>query len=456
MESLNVIYFPQLGYLICTPMRDEWTRGESIQVVDAWTFQFFSETHAYFKSQEMFEMDKHVGDLHSMIVDRELEIIQSLLEEILVHSEVMMKSCEVCAELDVLLSLAQTSRMNGYVRPEMVEENIIDIVQGRHPLHELILDAFVANDARLLGGAGLGASPEYPYGSESDWNSVLLCTGANACGKSVYMKQIALIQIMAQVGCFVPAESATLGLVDKIFTRVSTRETVSKAQSAFMIDLNQVSLALRNCTARSLIVLDEFGKGTLSSDGAGLFCGVLKHLLHRGSQCPKVLVATHFHDVFTDDIFDVENWPISFCHMQVMFTSDAPTDAPTTTNGSESGYTTSQTGAGRHVHQGPVKEKITYLYRVAEGLSLNSHAAQCAANFGIPMPIVERAQHISNLISAHEVQQLLDEDMTEEEQADLKDAEAICKRFLEWDLDNREGFEVKAKLSWVLGMEDDV
>ncbi|KAJ2929766.1 hypothetical protein H1R20_g7314, partial [Candolleomyces eurysporus] len=91
--------------------------------------------------------------------------------------------------------------MNNYVRPDMVEENVIDIVRGRHPLHELILDAFVANDARVIGGAGVGASPDYPDESEDEWNSVLLCTGANACGKSVYMKQIALIQIMAQIGC---------------------------------------------------------------------------------------------------------------------------------------------------------------------------------------------------------------------------------------------------------------
>ncbi|EFI27156.1 DNA mismatch repair protein Msh5 [Coprinopsis cinerea okayama7 len=376
-------------------------------------------------------MDIHIGDLHSTIVDRELEIIQELLEEMLTHTEAMSNACDVCAELDCLLSLAQASRTNNYVRPEIVQDSVIEIVGGRHPLHEQILDAFVANDARLVGGAGLNSQPE-GLEDEDDWNSILLCTGANACGKSVYMKQIALIQIMAQIGCFVPAERATLGIVDKIFTRVSTRESVSKAQSAFMIDLNQVSLALRNCTPRSLILLDEFGKGTLSTDGAGLFCGVLMHLLERGPACPMVLVATHFHEVFTRDLLDVENLPITCCHMQVMFTLD-----------SDSAFKVSRISVAHGVNS------------VARGLSADSHAAQCAAMFGIPARIVSRAQHVSNLISQHEIVQLLDEEITEKEKEDLLDAEAVCKRFLEWDLDDHEGVDVKARLRWVLGMVEE-
>ncbi|TFK28044.1 hypothetical protein FA15DRAFT_107923 [Coprinopsis marcescibilis] len=440
-SNLNVVYFPQLGFLICTPMHPEWQAGGT-PVVGEWTFQFSSEAYVYFKSQEMHDMDVHIGDLHSTIVDRELEIIQELLEEALSCEAAISKACDACAELDCLLSLAEASRRNNYVRPRMVQENVIEIVQGRHPLHEQILDTFVANDARLLGGVGLGTTPQCTADGEQ-WNSVLLCTGANACGKSVYMKQIALIQIMAQIGCFVPAESATLGIVDKIFTRVSTKESVSKAQSAFMIDLNQVSLALRNCTARSLLLLDEFGKGTLSTDGAGLFCGTLVHLLERGEKCPKVLVASHFHEVFTQDLLDAESLPISFCHMQVMFTID-------------SDMFDSQEDDKSTVCSVPLQNKMTYLYRVAPGLSLDSHAAQCASIFGIPPRIVARAQHVSELISRHEIVKLLDEEITEKEKRDLRDAEAVCRRFLDWNLDDREGVDVKGKLCRVLGLHDDV
>ncbi|KIM43410.1 hypothetical protein M413DRAFT_436269 [Hebeloma cylindrosporum] len=471
--SLNVVYFPQLGYLICVPMLDEWKNDQGIQGLDGWTFQVRS-AHVYFKSQEMHDMDIHVGDLHSTIVDRELEIVQELLEDVLTSDDAIGAACDVCAELDCLLSFAEASQLYEYQRPQMVDQNIIEIIQGRHPLHERVVDIFVPNDARIIGGAGIGSSAVHPNGDD-EWNSVLLCTGANACGKSVYLKQIAIIQIMAQIGCFVPAMGARLGIVDKIFTRVSTRESVSKVQSAFMIDLAQVSLALRNCTARSLVLLDEFGKGTLSTGsstfstssfdcycyGAGIFCGVLRHLLKRGTNCPKTLVATHFHDVFNEELLDPENIPVSFRHMQVMFTTSS--GAIVESDSHDTGATSGSPSISDTTYDelkptkiGPT-EKITYLYRVAEGLSLDSHAAKCAEIFGIPSRIVERAQHISCLLSSHQIGQLLDEGMTESERLDLEDAESVCRRFLSWDLkadedDIKEG-QVKIKLRDVLGRD---
>ncbi|KAJ7600737.1 DNA mismatch repair protein MutS [Mycena floridula] len=492
--SLNIVYFPQLGFLICIPMQDDWEGEEGIRVIDGWSFQFSSESHVYFKSQEMQDMDTHIGDLHSLIVDREIEIIQALLEEILVHEKSISEVCDVCAELDCLLAFADAARGYEYRRPIMVDQNVIDITQGRHPLQELVVDTFVPNDARL---AGSGDS------EEEKRNKVVLCTGANACGKSVYLKQIALIQYMAQVGCFVPAEAATLGIVDKIFTRISTRESVSKAQSvcfparhlslsqcwdlsqAFMIDLNQVSLALRNSTSRSLVLLDEFGKGTLSTgscpfllpssvclgvqltlvsltslifssksrfriDGAGLLCGVLKHLLERGPNCPMVLAATHFHDVFREDLLDPDSVSISFLHMQVMFTGADGNLLETTMDDSSRAGTPSDKKL-----VGPL-EKITYLYRVAAGLTLDSHAAKCAEIFGVPANVVHRALHVSHLISTHEIGQLLDEEMTEQERIDLAAAETVCRKFLAWNLEDGQG-RVKERLAEVLGrtLEDE-
>ncbi|KAL1722791.1 DNA mismatch repair protein MutS [Schizophyllum commune] len=483
-ESLNVVYFPQLGFLVYVPMLEEWKDEQGIQVMDGWTFQFSSEY-----------MDVHIGDLHSLIVDREIEIVQGLLTEILVYYEDMTESCDVCAELDCLLSLADACRAFNYRRPIMVDENVIIINGGRHPLQEQVVDTFVANDTRLAGGLGAHVQMDSDDGNEETdgergktefMKPVALCTGANACGKSVYLKQTALIH-------FVPADSATLGLVDKIFTRISTRDSVSKVQSAFMIDLNQVSLALRNSTARSLVLLDEFGKGTISTDGAGLFCGVLKHLLDRGPDCPKVMAATHFHDVFREDLLDPESVPIAFLHMQVMFEKedvtfggrqtsfrrpDTAANRPDTAvsryetpfNGRDTPTSRADSRLTTPLPSAPARgEKITYLYRVAEGLSLNSHAAQCAEIFGLPAEICARAQYVRygtvdltwrfffllRLISTHELGQLLDEEMSEKERDELEEAEAVCRRFLAWNLGDDDGAEVKGKLVKVLGREED-
>ncbi|EGO23820.1 hypothetical protein SERLADRAFT_450137 [Serpula lacrymans var. lacrymans S7.9] len=469
-SSLNVVYFPQLGFLLCVPMQELW-QTEGIKVLDGWSFQVShctyptSRSYVYFKSQEMRDMDTHIGDIHPSIVDRELEIVQALQEEVLVYDQVMGQTCDVCAELDCLLSFAAATRAFDYRKPRIVERSVIHIKQGRHPLQEQVVDIFVRNDAHLVAGAGFDfaeSSCEYD-GDPSEHqtcSSIILCTGANACGKSVYLKQVALIQYMAQV-YYVPAEAATLGIVDKIFTRVQTRESVSKVQSAFMIDLNQVSLALRNCTARSLILLDEFGKGTVSTDGAGLFCGVLKHLLDRGVNCPMVLAATHFHEVFRKDLLDAQSLPITLLHMQVLFASNPRqlVENPSSTRASSPVYDGIEDESmedGDSDHKIIPGKRLTYLYRVAPGLSLNSHAAQCAAIFGVPRRIVQRAQYVSQLLSSYELGKLLDEDMTEDERCDLQNAEDICRKFLEWDLQSDEAtrqFEVKGKLAEVLGRE---
>ncbi|KAL6304396.1 DNA mismatch repair protein MutS [Sparassis latifolia] len=449
-STLNVVYFPQLGFLVCVPMLEEWKTEQGITVLDGWSFQ-------------MHDMDNHIGDLHPSIVDREIEIVQSLQDRILVYDEHMGHACDVCAELDCLLSFAQASRACDYRQPQMTEDNILDIKQGRHPLQEIVVDTFVPNDAFLVGGAGVDSDvPEYLSEINSDeierrqeQNSIIICTGANACGKCHIFSS------------FVPAESATLGVVDKIFTRIQTRESVSRVQSAFMIDLNQVSLALRNSTARSLILLDEFGKGTISADGAGLLCGVLKHLAQRGSGCPKVLAATHFHDIFTDALLAPRALPLTLLHMQVMLTTrkgkllGASAGAEETEDEADDEADTIVDEEERATLA--PGERITYLYRVAKGLSLDSHAALCAEIFGVPRRVAQRARHVSKLLAMHALGQLLDEEMGEEERKDLQDAEDVCRRFLAWELDRYargsgnedqdESDGVKSVLAQVLGRE---
>jgi DNA mismatch repair protein MSH5 len=179
-----------------------------------------------------------------------------------------------------------------------------------HLLQELTVSSFVANDTTLVGGPGDDYQDDDRSGaternrtssfnqqtlSRKDSPSMLILTGPNYSGKSVYLKQVALIVFMAHIGSFVPADSARVGVTDKILSRVTTRETVSRIQSAFMIDLQQISLALSLATRRSLLIIDEFGKGTDSSDGAGLACAVLEHLFSLDVESPKVIAATHYH-----------------------------------------------------------------------------------------------------------------------------------------------------------------
>ncbi|TFY80471.1 hypothetical protein EWM64_g3537 [Hericium alpestre] len=225
--SLNVVYFPQLGniilvvtfnrtpshiedhegFLVCVPMLEEWKSDEGIQVFAGWTFQFSSEEHVYFKSEKMHDLDRHIGDIYTSIVDRELEIIQELQERILEYDAAISWACDICAELDCLLCFAEASNAFDYCTPIMSEDNILKIVQGRHPLQEQVVNTFVPNDTLLVGGAGIDAVTTVRRDVDDDesldgttfGNSVMICTGANACGKSVYLKQVALIQFMAQV-----------------------------------------------------------------------------------------------------------------------------------------------------------------------------------------------------------------------------------------------------------------
>lgn len=307
-QALNVLYFPQIGFLTTVPLDPE-TGGAVYDggYESPWERMFSTEEQAYFKNDEMREMDDHFGDLYGIISDREIEISHELAQHVLEYETLLTTASDICGEVDSLLALAQGAKMYNLCRPRVTHENVIHIKAGRHMLQELTVSAFVANDTHIVGGPGERESTDSfrdgfrstpstrSTSTQSRGSSALILTGPNYSGKSVYLKQVALIVFMAHVGSFVPAESARIGLTDKILSRVTTRETVSRTQSAFMIDLQQVSLAMSLATRRSLLIIDEFGKGTDSSDGAGLACAVFEYLLSLGRDRPKVVGATHFH-----------------------------------------------------------------------------------------------------------------------------------------------------------------
>ncbi|KAF9571647.1 MutS protein msh5 [Mortierella alpina] len=393
---INVIYFPQLGYLITVPRNPNW-KTEQDFCFNGLSYQFCTDSTVYYKNNSMRELDEHLGDIHGLIVGkfirdsyREIDIMHGLQERILEHRHFLVTCSDLCAELDVLVSLGQVARLRNYRRPKMTEQTILRIVNGRHPLQELVVNSFVANNTVLGDNAhyqadmdsdakgvesleattGRSQSQSRRHEDEVE-NDIIILSGANSSGKSVYLKQVALITFMAHIGSFVPADSAIVGITDKILTRMQTRETVSSIQSAFMTDLQQVTLALRMATKRSLVALDEFGKGTTATDGAGLFCGLIEHFANiPSSNRPKVLATTHFHELFENNLLDL-TLPISLYTMEVYQER----------NGLEA----------------------TFLFRVIRGKTPASLGPACAAMAGMPPQIVQRGIELSSLFRRYEM-----------------------------------------------------
>ncbi|EXJ68589.1 uncharacterized protein A1O5_08383 [Cladophialophora psammophila CBS 110553] len=400
--ELNVTYLPHLGFHLALP-RDPAT-GQA--VCDGqelgWQLMFTTPAQVYYKDATMHEMDHELGDLYSTICDMEIEIAHDLAQNVLRDEDLLIAASDLCGELDCSLAFAHVAHQYQLSRPTITEDNIIEIKGGRHLLREMTVPSFVANDTFLVGGNGQ---------TDSAGPSMILLTGPNYSGKSVYQKQVALAVYMAQMGSFLPADSATIGITDKILTRITARETVSKAQSAFMIEMQQIAIALNSCTRRSLVVIDEFGKGTDTFDGAGLAAGVFHHLLSLGHQAPKTLVATHFHEIFELGMFNHAR-NISFAHMEVRVDER---DSPC---------------AGKdHTSQ------VTYLFNLRSGRSDVSYGVQCAAMNGVPAEIVERAVEIARLAQSGDDLVAICSALKEDEIEELQSAERAARMFLSQDFD---------------------
>ncbi len=304
------------------------------------------------------ELEDTILNAEDKLTALEYDLFCQIRESIAQELERIQRTAKGIARLDVYASLSLVSERNHYVRPKLNEKGIIDIKDGRHPVVEQMItnDLFIANDTYLDNGN----------------HCISVITGPNMAGKSTYMRQTALIVLLAQVGCFVPARSANVGIVDRIFTRVGASDDLASGQSTFMVEMNEVANILRNATSDSLLILDEIGRGTSTFDGLSIAWAVIEHISNRKLLGAKTLFATHYHELteLEGKMNNVNNYCIA------------------------------------------VKEcgdDIVFLRKIIKGGADKSYGIQVAKLAGVPDMVIDRAKEI--------VEQLTDNDIIEKIQS---------------------------------------
>jgi len=250
-------------------------------------------------TQELKELEQQVLSAKDRLVALEYQLFTQLRDHLSQQADRIQTTAIAVAQADTLCSFALVAAKNGYCRPEITEEGTISITDGRHPVVERVLTdtLFVPNDTYL---------------GDAD-NRVCIITGPNMAGKSTYMRQVALIVLMAQMGSFVPARSAKIGIVDRVFTRIGASDDLASGQSTFMVEMAEVASILKYATSRSLLILDEIGRGTSTYDGMAIARAVLEYAASPRKLCAKTLFATHYHElsVIENELPNVKNYNIA-------------------------------------------------------------------------------------------------------------------------------------------------
>jgi DNA mismatch repair protein MutS len=238
------------------------------------------------KEKEIFHAEENAGA-------RELELFNALVVAVLDESVALAHTADALAELDALAGWALLAREWDYCRPTLDEDDVLEIAEGRHPVVEQMLKS---PDASLARGASTGFVPNDTQLAADD-AQIALITGPNMAGKSTYIRQVALIALLAQIGCWVPAKTCRIGLVDRIFSRVGASDDLARGNSTFMVEMNETANILNNATRRSLIILDEIGRGTSTYDGLSIAWAVVEHLHRDPARGPRTLFATHYQEL---------------------------------------------------------------------------------------------------------------------------------------------------------------
>ncbi|GAK49939.1 DNA mismatch repair protein mutS [Candidatus Moduliflexus flocculans] len=277
IASLKVKYNKVFGYFI------EITKPNLHLVPDDYIIKQTLVNATRFITPELKEYESKVLGAEDRIVELEYSLFQELRQSVSHEVERVLRTAETIAVLDVLAALAEVADRNLYVKPEVSDSDRLDITEGRHPvIEQMKLDEpFIPNDTRM----------------DCNENRLLIITGPNMAGKSTYIRQVALITLMAQLGSFVPAKRAEIGTVDRIFTRIGASDNLSRGESTFMVEMNETANILNNATQRSLIILDEIGRGTSTFDGMSIAWAVAEFINNREILGARALFATHYHEL---------------------------------------------------------------------------------------------------------------------------------------------------------------
>ena len=337
IKNLRIRYNKVFGYYL------EVTNSFKDLVPDYYTRKQTLANAERYIIPELKELEDTILGAEDKLCALEYELYCEVRNTIAAELTRIQRTAKAVAKLDVIASLALVAERNNYVRPKINEKGVIDIRDGRHPVVEKMIpnDMFIANDTYL----------------DDKKQRISIITGPNMAGKSTYMRQDALIVLMAQLGSFVPASSANIGLVDRIFTRVGASDDLASGQSTFMVEMNEVANILRNATSKSLLILDEIGRGTSTFDGLSIAWAVVEYISNSKLLGAKTLFATHYHELteLEGKISNVNNYCIA------------------------------------------VKEKgddIVFLRKIVKGGADKSYGIQVAKLAGVPDPVINRAKEI--------------------------------------------------------------
>jgi DNA mismatch repair protein MutS len=291
---------------------------------------------------ELKEYESLILNAQERMLDLEGTLYRQVLEQVAAASGRLLAVARALAHLDVYAALGEVALMHRYVRPRLATDGELEIVAGRHPVVEVTQreEPFVPNDAHL--------TPE---------EAVLIITGPNMAGKSTYLRQVALIVLMAQIGSFVPADEARIGLVDRIFTRIGAQDEISAGQSTFMVEMVETANLLNHATSDSLLVLDEVGRGTSTYDGISIAWAVVEHIHNHPELRCKTLFATHYHELtqLAELLPRIRNYNVAVAEE---------------------------------------KDKVVFLRRIVPGGADRSYGIHVAQLAGLPRPVIHRAEEI--------------------------------------------------------------
>jgi DNA mismatch repair protein MutS len=336
IKSLKVGYNRVFGYYLeVTKANDELVPADYIRK------QTLVNAERYI-TPELKEYESLILNAQERLLDLEQHIYRQVLDQVAAAADRLLFLARALANLDVVTALAEVALMHRYVRPELAEDGELHIVAARHPVVEVLQreEPFVPNDVHL--------TPD---------QAILVITGPNMAGKSTYLRQVALIVLMAQIGSFVPADEAHIGLVDRIFTRIGAEDEISAGQSTFMVEMVETANLLNHATSRSLLVLDEVGRGTSTYDGISIAWAVVEHIHNHPHLRCRTLFATHYHELtqLADLLPRVRNYNVAVAEE---------------------------------------KDKVVFLRRIVPGGADRSYGIHVAQLAGLPKPVIRRAEQI--------------------------------------------------------------